>query len=144
MPSISAITSAIAELPKGPPVVAVLPGGTTGIGAYIAEALATTYGREHGAKLRGYIVGRRRDRGEEVIAKCRIASPDSDWRFVQVADLALLADVDKACAEIVEQETAAPLAGGPARVDLLYMTHCYPILKERSSKYTRVIDQSII
>lgn len=45
-----------------------------------------------------------------------------------------MSEVDLSCAEIIRQETKAPFHGGPLRLDLLYMTYCYPILKERSSE----------
>ena len=133
MPKLDIIRSAIAELPNGPPLVAALPGGTTGIGSYIAKALATTFA-SHGSKLRVYIVGRNRTRAEAVIAENQLISPGSEWRFVQATDLALISEVDRACADIIRQETEAPFHGGPTRLDLLYMSHCYPILKERTSK----------
>lgn len=137
MPSASVIQSAVAELPNGPPLVAAIPGGTTGIGSYVAKGLATVFA-EHGSQLRVYIVGRNAERGNAVIADCQKISPGSEWRFVQATDLALISEVDKCCAEIIKQETEASFHGGPARVDLLYMSHCYPILKERSSKYRSV------
>jgi NAD(P)-dependent dehydrogenase (short-subunit alcohol dehydrogenase family) len=132
MPSLSVIRAAVAELPNGPPLVVALTGGTTGIGSYIASALATTFAK-HGARLRVYIVGRNTERAEAVIAEGKRISPGSDWRFVKVTDLALIGDVDRACAEIARQENEAPFHDGPARLDLLYMSHCYPILKERTS-----------
>src|ERR1700712_5771392 len=132
MPSLNIIRSAIAELPNGPPVVVALTGGTTGIGSYVAKALATTFAKT-GSKLRVYIVGRNATRAEAVMTEGRTISPGSEWRFVQATDLALISEVDRACAEIIRQETEAPFHGGPARLDLLYMSHCYPILKERTS-----------
>jgi NAD(P)-dependent dehydrogenase (short-subunit alcohol dehydrogenase family) len=134
MPSINLIQSATAELPAGPALVAAIAGGTTGIGSYIATALARTYA-EHGSKLRIYIVGRNAERAAGVMAEGRQISPGSDWRFVKATDLALMSQVDLCCAEIIAHETRAPFHGGPARLDLLYMTHCYPILKQRSSEY---------
>ena len=133
MPNMKAISAAVAELPKGPPLVAALPGGTTGIGAYIAKALATTFAKD-GSKLRVYIVGRNAQRAEDVINEAKKISPGSEWRFLKATDLALISEVDRCCAEIIRQETESPFHGGPVRLDLLYMTHCYPILKERSSK----------
>jgi NAD(P)-dependent dehydrogenase (short-subunit alcohol dehydrogenase family) len=133
MPSLSVIRAGLAELPKGAPLVVALTGGTTGIGSYVAKALATTFAKS-GSKLRVYIVGRNATRAEAVLTEGREISPGSDWRFVQATDLALISEVDKACAEILRQETEAPFHGGPPRLDLLYMSHCYPILKERSSK----------
>lgn len=132
MPNLKLIRQAVAKLPDGPPLVVVLSGGTTGIGSYVADSLGKTFSK-HGQKLRVYIVGRNVSRAEEVIARNRSVSPGSDWRFIQVKDLALISDVDRACEEISRQESTQPFAGGPSRVDLLYMSHCYPILKERSS-----------
>ncbi|CAM1508714.1 Fc.00g055620.m01.CDS01 [Cosmosporella sp. VM-42] len=132
MPSIQEIQAAVSELPKGSPIVAALPGGTTGIGSYIANALATIFA-DKGSNLRVYIVGRNAARAESVIKQCQKTSPGSEWRFVQATDLALISEVDRCCADIIWQETEAPFHGGPARLDLLYMTHCYPILKERST-----------
>ena len=133
MPNFSTIRSAIAELPNGPPIVVALTGGTTGIGSYVATALASTFA-DQGSKLRVYIVGRNAARAEAVIADGQRLSPGSEWRFVKASDLALISNVDLACADIIRQESEAPFHGGPLRLDLLYMSHCYPILKERTSK----------
>ena len=133
MPGLPAIQLAIAELSKGPPIVVALPGGTTGIGSYIAEALATTYAND-GSKLRVYVIGRNVARAEIVLSKCRKTSSGSEWRFIQTPDLALISEVDRCCSEIVRQETEAPFQGGRARLDLLYMTYSYPVLKDRSSE----------
>jgi NAD(P)-dependent dehydrogenase (short-subunit alcohol dehydrogenase family) len=133
MPSLSVIRSTNAELPNGSPLVAVLTGGTTGIGSYVAKGLATTYAK-NGSKLRVYIVGRNATRAEAVMKEGQSISPGSDWRFVKATDLALISEVDGSSAEIIRQEAEAPFHGGPIRVDLLYMSHCYPILKERSSE----------
>ncbi|KAF2493115.1 hypothetical protein BU16DRAFT_465070 [Lophium mytilinum] len=132
MPNLKIIRAAIAELPNGPPLVVTIAGGTTGIGSYVAKALATTFA-ESGSKLRVYIVGRNASRAETVIAEAQGISPESDWRFIQATDLALISEVDRACAEIIRQETEASFHGGLPRLDLLYMSHAYPILKERST-----------
>jgi len=129
MPSLSAIRSANSQLPLGQPVVAVLPGGTTGIGSYIANALAQTFSK-HGSKLRVYIVGRNAERAASVISKSQKTAPGSEWRFIKATDLAYISEVDRACAEVIRQEIAAPLHEKPS-IDLLYMTHCWPILKKR-------------
>ena len=133
MPSLSVIRSAVAKLPDGPPLVAAFPGGTTGIGSYVVRALAKAFA-SHGSKLRIYIVGRNVDRAQAVIDEGKSLSPGSEWRFVQATDLALISEVDRCCAEIIRQETEAPFHGGPVRLDVLYMSYCYPILKERTSE----------
>jgi len=133
MPSLDVIRSTIAELPDGPPLVAAFPGGTTGIGSYVVKALAKVFA-SHGSKLRVYIVGRNVDRAGAVMAEGKRLSPGSEWRFVQATDLALISEVDRSCAEIIRQETEEPFHGGPIRLDALYMSYCYPILKERTSE----------
>ena len=132
MPSIKAIQSTIAKLPDGPPLVVVLTGGTTGIGSYVANALARAFATK-GSNLRVYIVGRNTTRANAVISECKKTSSGSDWRFIQATDLALISEVDRSSTEVIRQETENPFHGGPAHIDLLYMSHCYPILKERSS-----------
>ena len=133
MPNLNDIQEAVSELPRGPPLVAALAGGTTGIGSYIAKGLAEAFA-DHGSRLRVYIVGRNASRAQAVISECQKLSPKSEWRFVKATDLALISEVDRCCADIIRQETEAPFAGSSPRLDLLSMTHCYPILKERTSE----------
>ena len=132
MPSLSEIRRVNASLPTGSPLVAVVAGGTTGIGSYIVKALARTFATQ-GEKLRIYIVGRNAARAANVTAEARTLSPGVDVRFVKSPDLALVSEVDRCCEEITRMEGEGPLSGGIGRVDLLYMTYSYPILKERSS-----------
>jgi NAD(P)-dependent dehydrogenase (short-subunit alcohol dehydrogenase family) len=132
MPNLKIIRPAVAQLSQGQPLVAVLVGGTTGIGSYVAKSLARAFAK-NGSKLRVYVVGRNATRAAEVIAQGRSISPGSDWRFIQATDLALISEVDKSCAEIIRQETESPFHKTPG-IDLLYMSHCYPILKEPTSK----------
>lgn len=136
MPKLSIIRSAVAELPKGQPLVVCLVGGTTGIGSYVAKSLAKAFA-SNGFKLRVYIIGRNASRAADVINQGKSASPGSDWRFVQATDLALISEVDKSCAEIIRQETEAPLHNTPS-IDLLYMSHCYPIFGKQTSKSLRL------
>ncbi|KAF1938007.1 hypothetical protein EJ02DRAFT_355506 [Clathrospora elynae] len=121
MPSVQTARDAIAALPKGPPLVVALVGGTTGIGSYVAKTLAATFANE-GPRLRVYIVGRRADRAENIVSYGREKSPGSDWRFVQASDGSLMSDVDRVSREITRQEEEAPFAGGPPRLDVLYLS----------------------
>lgn len=121
MPNLKTIRQGNATLPLGPPLVVAFVGGTTGIGSYTARALARTFAK-HGSKLRVYIIGRNASSAESHIAYGRTTAPGSDWRFIAAKDIALLADVDKVCAEIFAQENASPFAGGPPRLDVLYMS----------------------
>ncbi|KAF9881657.1 short-chain dehydrogenase [Colletotrichum karsti] len=133
MPTLDVIQSANAQLASGAPMVAALSGGTTGIGSYIAKALAKVFAKQ-GSKLRVYIIGRNAERAAAVIAEAQQISPGSDWRFVKASDLALISEVDRCSAEIIAQESQSPFHGSTPHLDLLYMTHCVPILKERSGK----------
>lgn len=128
MPNLKDIQSAVIEIATGPPLVVVLTGGTTGIGSYVATNLAKAFAN-NGPKLRVYIVGRNAVRAKDVTATGEKLSPGSDWRFVQATDLALISEVDRSCTEIIRQETTTPLHDAPS-IDLLYMSHCYPILKK--------------
>lgn len=128
MPNIKVIQAAIAELPKGSPLVVAISGGTTGIGAYIAKAFATTF-KAHGSRLRVYIIGRNASRAESVISEGKAIATGSEWRFIKATDLSLISEVDRCCSDIIKHENDAPFAGGPARLDLLYMTHSAPTMQ---------------
>lgn len=135
MPNIKIARKGIAALPQGPPLVIVLVGATTGIGSYVARALANTFAKD-GPKLRVYIVGRNASRAETLLTYGRQTSPGSDWRFVAVPDLTLMSDVDRFSQEIIKQEEAEPFSGGPPRVDLLYMSQALSPLQPSPSMFT--------
>jgi NAD(P)-dependent dehydrogenase (short-subunit alcohol dehydrogenase family) len=138
MPNIKIARKDIAALAEGPPLVAVLIGATTGIGSYVARALANTFAKD-GAKLRVYIVGRNVSRAETHIQYGRKTSPGSDWRFIAVPDLTLMSDVDRFSQEIIKQEEASPFAGGPPRIDLLYMSQALSPLQASPSMHIRLL-----
>jgi NAD(P)-dependent dehydrogenase (short-subunit alcohol dehydrogenase family) len=132
MPNIKLARKDIAALAQGQPLVVVLIGATTGIGSYVARALANTF-TEEGAKLRVYIIGRNASRAETLLTYGRQRSPGSDWRFIPVPDLTLISDVDRFSQEIIKQEEASPFAGGPPRIDLLYMSQALSPLQASPS-----------
>jgi hypothetical protein len=68
-----------------------------------------------------YLVGRKKAAFDRIVSDCACICPSGQFHFIQATDLALLEEVDKACAEITaaEQRNAA---GEPARVDLLCMS----------------------
>ena len=140
MPNLNTIRAGIAELPEGHPLVVALTGATTGIGSYVARALATTFAK-HGSKLRVYIVGRKPDRAEALLQFGRTTSPGSDWRFITTPDLSLISNVDSVSKEITRQEEEAPFAGGPPRLDVLYMSQAFSPLQESPSKYFPTVQQ---
>ena len=134
MPNMQTIRAGVAELPKGSPLVVALTGGTTGIGSYIANELAKTFAK-HGSKLRVYVVGRNAQRAEAVLKFGRETSPGSDWQFIQATDLSLISEVDSVSAEIIKREEASPFAGGPPRLDVLYMSQARSPMAESKREY---------
>lgn len=138
MVELKVIRASIVKLPDGQPIVAAIAGGTTGIGSYIAKELAKVFASK-GSKLRVYIIGRNAKRAESVLKEGREISAGSDWRFVEATDLSLISEVDRACQEIIRQENEAPLPGGPARLDMLYMTHSYSLFAPRLSMSSAMI-----
>lgn len=137
MPSLQSIRAGISELPQGRPLVVTLAGATTGIGSYVAKTWATTFAK-HGSKLRVYIVGRNATRAEDLLNFGRATSPGSDWRFVQVSNLSLIQEVDRVSNLIIEQEEKSPFAGGPARLDALYLSQAQsPLHKAKGTSSSR-------
>jgi len=137
MPNLQTIREGIKELPKGPPLVVALTGATTGIGSYVARALARAFAA-NGDKLRVYIVGRNAERAGELLRYGRETSAGSEWRFVTVSDLALMSEVDRVSKEIIRLEEEAPFAGGPARLDVLYMGQALSPLQPSNRKVSEV------
>lgn len=129
MPDLQTIRAGIAELPKGRPLVVALVGATTGIGSYVAKMWASTFASD-GSKLRVYIVGRNAARAEVLLKYGRDTSPGSEWRFVQGSDLSLMHEVDRVSKVIIQQEAESPFAGGPARLDALYLSQARSPLQE--------------
>ena len=93
-------------------------------------------------RRRAYRVGRTAEAGRRIAAECLALCPRGDFRFVECGDLALLAAVDEACAEIASAESRrhadAPdedddgegSSGGP-RIDYLMMSHAGAVFQPR-------------
>ena len=128
MPPLSTILSHLPTLATTPTVVAFT-GGTTGIGSYITQTLATTFAH-HGSNLRVYLIGRNATRAASLLANGRATSPGSEWFFLPVDDLALMRDVDAVSTEIARRETESPFRGGEPRVDVFYMCQALSPLQE--------------
>jgi NAD(P)-dependent dehydrogenase (short-subunit alcohol dehydrogenase family) len=123
MVKLSTVRSCNAELVKAHPVVAVVIGGTSGIGEHTLQALAASHS-DVGKGLRMYIVGRKEASGERVKAECIKTCPAADVRFIRATDLSLLKNVDQLCTEIISSEEAeAKKTGALARIDFLVMSH---------------------
>lgn len=122
MVALSLVQSTNAALVASQPLVAVFVGGTSGIGTYSIKSLATTHGKE-GRGLRAYIIGRNQKSAEAIISECHKACPTGEFYFIGVRDLALMKDVDVACADLARlEEEHAKKAGDTARIDILVMT----------------------
>jgi NAD(P)-dependent dehydrogenase (short-subunit alcohol dehydrogenase family) len=99
--------------------VAVVVGGTSGIGEATVRSLA-----KHTQKASVYIVGRNATAADRILADCQGLSPSSKFEFV-CQDVALLRGVDQACDAIREKEE---------KVDLLFMTPDFMTFGGRDGK----------
>ncbi|KAL8785860.1 MAG: hypothetical protein Q9195_008455 [Heterodermia aff. obscurata] len=136
------VRASISNLVKSRPLVAVFVGGTSGIGEFTIQVLASAHGRD-GKGLRVYIVGRNAAAAEKTIAECRTTCPGGEFIFVKANDLSLLGDVDRVCAEIIELEEKKKTNGEEPRIDILVMsTHYFPLLFEPRHDTTEGLDES--
>ncbi|RAL15340.1 uncharacterized protein BO97DRAFT_475735 [Aspergillus homomorphus CBS 101889] len=121
MVTLDAVHASNTALVQSQPLVAVFFGGTSGIGHYTLSALATAEGSRSGKGLRAYIVGRKAQAAENIIAECRAlcGHANAEFIFIQATDLSLLRDVDRVCAEILSLEEAK--SQNP-RIDYLMLT----------------------
>ena len=88
---------------------------TGGIASYTLRALATT-AASGGKELRAYIVGRKAEPAEKMIAECRGILPRGEFKFVKAEDLSLIREIDRVCGEITKEVNNE---GG--RIDYLMM-----------------------
>lgn len=122
MVALSLVQSTNAALFTSQPLVAVVVGGTSNIGAHTVRTLAATHGKE-GKGLRLYIIGRNTEAAEEIISHCQEVCPTGQFRFVQANDLALLKDVDIVCAKLIKsEEEETRTSGGIPKIDILIQT----------------------
>ncbi|KAL3484354.1 hypothetical protein BJX62DRAFT_248498 [Aspergillus germanicus] len=108
-------------------LVAVFFGGTTGIDYYTLRALAKVQVDCKGKGFRAYLVGRKVNKATEVIAEYNQIYLEGKITFVQVDDLTLITDVNRACAKILrlEKEEEYP------RIDYLMLSQGGPIMMPR-------------
>lgn len=89
------------ELPPG--LVAVFPGGTSGIGEYSVLALA-----KHARQPKIYLVGRSQSAADRIIAECKRLNPEGQYFFI-ATDASLIKNVDDVCRQFREKEKAINL-----------------------------------
>ena len=114
-------------------LVAVLVGGTSGIGEYTVRALAAIYSTQK-ASLRLYIVGRKNAAAEKIIADCSRICSNGAFYFVKAEDLALLNEVDRVSTEILRLEEQHHRDDKP-RIDMLIMTQGQVVFGPRRGMY---------
>lgn len=120
MVSLDTVKSFNAELCTKP-LVAVFVGGTSLIGSNTLKCLAKTHGTT-GKGLRAYIVGRNTESAQNIISECQKLCPTGQFIFQKVDNLALMKDVDIACAAIIKKESEEAKAKGEiVRIDMLVM-----------------------
>ncbi|KAI0149538.1 hypothetical protein GGR57DRAFT_504717 [Xylariaceae sp. FL1272] len=118
MVTLSDVKAANATLLSTKPFVAVVAGGTSGIGECAVRGLATIFAK-HGDQLRVYIVGRRQSAAEAIIADCRRICAGGKFTFIG-GNLQLMREVDRVCDEIIETETKLAEADNQkSKVDFL-------------------------
>ena len=122
MVALTTVQSRNVSTAQSHPMVAVFAGASQGIGLTALKALADA----HGTKTKGlrvYIIGRRKEAVDKIIADLNTRCPKIDCNFVHSPDLSLLANVEKACNEIIASETEICQKNGDTpRVDLLCMS----------------------
>ena len=118
MVELAAVQDCISSFrPKSHGFVGVFAGGTSGIGEATVRAFAA-----HSEHARFYLIGRNESAAAIIIADCQSLSPTSKFTFLQ-QDLALLQDVDKVSARLIDLED---------HVDLLVMSMGYLSTKGRN------------
>ncbi|KAI8624901.1 hypothetical protein F5Y19DRAFT_480138 [Xylariaceae sp. FL1651] len=118
MVTLNDVKAANAALVNRKPFVAVIAGGTAGIGECAVRGLASIFAAQ-GDQLRVYIIGRNQEAAEKVASDCESLCPGGTFRFIQ-GNLALIKEVDRICAEITEAEHEHAKTGNQmAKVDFL-------------------------
>ncbi|PYH48094.1 uncharacterized protein BP01DRAFT_353957 [Aspergillus saccharolyticus JOP 1030-1] len=112
--TIQAHNATLKALP--PSLVAVFVGGTSGISLSTARSLA-----RHTTAPKIYLIGRSQPAADRAIAELKSINPAAQPTFLQ-ADISLLHNVDRVCAEITARES---------RLNLLFMTPGHMTLKGR-------------
>ncbi|XXH02322.1 hypothetical protein Hte_008695 [Hypoxylon texense] len=116
--------AALADAAK--PFVAVIAGGTAGIGEFTVRAIAATFAGRGEGVLRVYVVGRNEDAARDIIADCEAICPGGSFRF-RKGDLSLLKEVDGICAGITEAEREEA-RGSRATAKIDFLVCCQGIL----------------
>jgi hypothetical protein len=134
MANVDAVADLNAAWIQSQPIVAVFFGVTGGIGHATLRELAKVESKS-GKELRAYLVGRKVEVAERIIAECRSIYPKGEYIFVKAENLSLLKDVDRICAEIKLQEESHE---SEARIDYLLFGQGGSIFNPRIGTLTAV------
>jgi len=107
---LSEMRSSLADFKNATGFIAVIAGGTSGIGEAMVRALG-----KHANAAAVYVVGRNAEAADRILSDCRDQCPSSRFEFLQ-QDVGLLRGVDAVCTQIQARE---------CKVDLLFMTPDY-------------------
>lgn len=111
------------------PLVAVFFGGVKGLGSFSVQALAKQYANQS-SPLRVYIVGRDKNKSDQLISSCSRTCSKGTFQFVQADDLTSIVSVDKVCNDILRREREGHATDNP-RIDLLMLTQGQVLLGPR-------------
>ncbi|KAH7231943.1 hypothetical protein B0J15DRAFT_472622 [Fusarium solani] len=107
MPSLSSIQQANSQASNKTRIVAVMMGGTGGIGAATCRELVTSF-----KKPKLYIVGRNESAASHLTQELEAINSSAEVHFIQ-SDLSLIRNVDDLCRSVAQKESA---------IDLLFLT----------------------
>lgn len=129
MVTYSEVSSTIDSYYQNRPLVAVFVGGVKGIGSFSIQALTKQYAKQN-ASLRVYIVGRDKQKAEELISQCSKSCSNGIFHLVKADELTSIVNVDKSCNDIIRIEQEEHKDDRP-RIDLLMLTQGHILLGPR-------------
>ncbi|RSL71775.1 hypothetical protein CEP53_001336 [Fusarium sp. AF-6] len=107
MPSLPSIQQAYSQAVNKTRIVAVMMGGTGGIGAATCRELATSF-----KKPKLYIVGRSESAASRLTRELGAINSSAEVHFIQ-SEISLIRNVDEVCLSVAQKESA---------IDLLFLT----------------------
>ena len=135
MVSVNTVRAANEAHYRGRPLVAVFIGATSGIGEYTIYELTKLYSTSQADSLRIYIVGRNRTSADAIIGTCTKLCSSATFHFVPAQDLALISEIDRVSASILQIEREQHKDVHP-RIDVLVMTQGRVVFGPRQGKST--------
>ncbi|RSM06714.1 hypothetical protein CEP52_005623 [Fusarium oligoseptatum] len=119
MPSLPSIQQANSQAANKTRIVAVMMGGTGGIGAATCRELVASF-----KKPKLYIVGRSESAASHLTRELEAINSSAEVHFIQ-SDLSLIRNVDEVCLSVAQKESA---------IDLLFLDRGY-LESQRPQRY---------